>query len=77
MYNNQEILDQYSQIEKKFRFLFKTYTNDPKMLPVKWQSPDYKTRKNVTDEMIATDVCDYIASMTDNYFEMKSNDLRS
>ena len=41
------------------------------------ETSDYKTRNNVTDAIIATDVCDYIASMTDNYFEMKSNDLRS
>ena len=77
MYNNKEILKQYSLIDKKFRFLFEIYTNDPKMLPVKWQTSNYKTKKNVTDAIIATDVCNYIASMTDNYFEMKSNDLRS
>ena len=77
MYNNKKILKQYSLIDKKFRFLFEMYTNNPKMLPVKWQTSDYKTKKNVTDAIIATDVCDYIASMTDNYFEMKSNDLRS
>ena len=77
MYNNKEILKQYSLIDKKFRFLFEIYTNNPKMLPVKWQTSNYKTNKNVTDTIIATDVCDYIASMTDNYFEMKSNDLRS
>ena len=77
MYNNKEILKQYSLIDKKFRFLFEIYTNSPEKLPVKWQTSDYKTKKNVTDAIIATDVCDYIASMTDNYFEMKSNDLRS
>ena len=77
MYNNKEILKQYSLIDKKFRFLFEIYTNNPKMLPVKWQTSDYKTKKNVADAIIATDVCDYIASMTDNYFEMKSNDLIS
>ena len=76
MYNNKEILDQYSLIDKKFRFLFEMYTNDPKKLPVKWQTFDYKISKNLTDTIIATDVCDYIASMTDNYFEMKSNHLR-
>ena len=53
------------------------YTNNPKKLPIKWQTSDYKIRKNVTDIIIATDVCDYIASMTDNYFEMKLNNLRS
>ena len=77
MYNNKEILDQYSLIDKKFRSLFEIYTNNPKKLPVRWQTSDYKTTKNVTDAIIATDVCDYIASMTDNYFEMKSNDLIS
>ena len=77
MYNNKEILKQYSLIDKKFRFLFEIYTNNPKMLPVKWQTSNYKTKKNVKDAIIATDVCDYIASMTDNYFEMKLNVLRS
>ena len=77
MYNNEEILDQYSLIDNKFRLLFEMYTNDPKKLPVKWQTPDYEIKKNINDSIIASDVCDYIASMTDNYFEMKSNDLRS
>ena len=77
MYSNKEILDQYVLIDKKFRLLFEMYTNNPKKLPAKWQTSDYKTRNNVTDAIIATDVCDYIASMTDNYFEMKSNVLRS
>ena len=77
MYNNKKILDQYSLIDKKFRFLFEMYTNEPKKLPAKWQSLNYKAGINVTDAIIATDVCDYIASMTDNYFEMKSHDLRS
>ena len=45
MYNNKEILKQYSLIDKKFRFLFEMYTNNPKMLPVKWQTSDYKTKK--------------------------------
>ena len=77
MYNNKEILDQYVLINKKFRFLFDIYTNDPKKLPVKWRTSDYNTRQNVSDEIIAIDACDYIASMTDNYFEMKSSDLMS
>ena len=77
MYNNKEIVDQYSLIDKKFRSLFDMYTNDPEKLPVKWQTQDYNIGQNVKDLIIATDVCDYIASMTDNYFEMKSNDLTS
>ena len=77
MYNNKKILDQYSLIDKKFRSLFEMYTNNPEKLPLKWQTPDYNTKQNLKDAIIATDVCDYIASMTDNYFEMKLNDLRS
>ena len=77
MYNNKKILDQYSLIDKKFRFLFDIYTNDPNKLPAKWRTSDYNTSQNVPDAIIAIDACDYIASMTDNYFEMKSNDLMS
>ena len=77
MYNNKEILDQYVLIDKKFRFLFDIYTNEQKKLPVKWRTSDYYTRQNVSDEIIAIDACDYIASMTDNYFEMKFSDLMS
>ena len=77
MYNNKEILDQYSLIDKKFRFLFDIYTNEPKKLPVKWRSSYYNKRENISDEIIAVDACDYIASMTDNYFEMKFSDLIS
>ena len=77
MYNNEQILDQYSLIDEKFRSLFDIYTNDPDKLPLKWQTTNYNTRQNITDAIIATDVCDYIASMTDNYFEMKSSDLIS
>ncbi len=77
MYNNKEILDQHLLIDKKFRSLFDVYTNYPEKLPAKWQTPNYNIKQNVTDAIIATDVCDYIASMTDNYFEMKSSDLIS
>ena len=77
MYNNKVILDQYSLIEKKFRLLFDTYTNEPIKLPAKWRTSDYDTKQNVSDASIAVDACDYIASMTDNYFEMKSSDLMS
>ena len=77
MYNNKEILDQYSLIDKKFRSLFDIYTNDPKKLPIKWRTSDYNSRQNVSDAIIASDACDYIASMTDNYFEMKSSSLIS
>ena len=77
MYNNKEILDQYSLIDKKFKFLFDMYTNDPKKLPVMWRTSDYNARQNVSDAIIATDTCDYIASMTDNYFEMKSSEFIS
>ena len=77
MYNNTEILDQYSLIDKKFRFLFEMYTNYPNKLPLKWQTSDYNKNQNVPDSIIAVDVCDYIASMTDNYFVMKSNDFRT
>ena len=42
------------------------------------RTPEYiETKIRNKNAIIATDVCDYIASMTDNYFEMKSNDLRS
>ena len=75
MYNNKKILDQYSLIDKKFRSLFDIYTNEPKKLPVKWRNSYYNKRQNVSDEIIAVDACDYIASMTDNYFEMKFSDL--
>ena len=77
MYNNKEILDQFSQIDKKFKFLFDMYTNDPKKLPVKWRTSTDDIRQNVSDAIIALDTCDYIASMTDNHFEMKSSDFIS
>ena len=38
MYNNKKILNQYSLIDKKFRFLFDIYTNDPNKLPAKWRT---------------------------------------
>ena len=68
-------MDQYSLIDKKFRSLFDFYTNEPEKLPIKWRNSFYNNKQNVSDEIIAVDACDYIASMTDNYFEMKFSDL--
>ena len=76
MYQNEIILHQNASLDVKMTNMFEFYTNNPKTLPKRWQSENYSNLSNVKDFKIAEDVCDYIANMTDNYFEMKCKELK-
>ena len=75
MYQNNKILLQYSKIDTEIKSMFDFYSNNPSQLPFKWQSIEYQNSFQISDFIIAEDVCNYIASMTDSYFEMKLIDL--
>lgn len=77
MYQNEKILHQNVYLDKKMVKMFELYTNQPHLLPIRWQSTNYSNiNRGACDMEIAEDVCNYIANMTDNYFDIKCEELK-
>ncbi len=83
IYNDERLLKEGEKIDNMYRVLFDTFLRDlkdrnktsliyPDMMELKWISSEYKKKAKATPAEI---VRDYIAGMTDRYFESVFNKL--